>query len=141
MSEKPNLSWEEREELDQIRSHVLRFRWLADGCQTWDDVIRAIQEQIDFIETLDTQNAQIIQNDSDYLFYTVPGEFGVYALYEGTEGENWIFRLPDGRKIIYPIDSEFDALDHRPIGTRIAVLLDSEERIQSFHVSFHQPQT
>ena len=63
----------------------------------------------------------------------------MYALYEGTEEDNWVFKLLDGRKVSYPIDPEFNALNHRPIGTRIAVLLDSEEKIQSFHVIFHQP--
>jgi hypothetical protein len=139
VTENANLTMAEREELEQVRSHVLRFKWLADGCQTWDEVITAIQEYIDFIKNLDAQKARIIQNDSDYLYYTIPGEYGVYALYEGIKEDDWVFLLPDGRTVTYPIDPDFDALKHTPIGTRIAARLDAAGEIQSFHVSFHQP--
>ena len=139
MTENINLTWAEREELDQVRSHVLRFKWLADDCQTWDEVITAIQERIDFIKDLEAKQARIIQNDSDYLYYTIPGEHGVYATYEGTKEGNWVFLLPDGRTVTYPIDPDFDRLDNAPIGTRIAARLNAAGEIRSFHVSFHQP--
>jgi len=95
--------------------------------------------EIDFIKILGAQQALIIQNNSDYLYYTIPGEYGAYALYEGTKDNNWVFLLPDGRMVTYPIDPDFDALEHAPIGTRVAILLNAAGEIQSFHVSFHQP--
>jgi hypothetical protein len=139
VTENTKLTCPEKEELDQVRSHVLRFKWLAEDCKTWDEVITAIQEYIDFIKDLDAKQARIIQNDSDYLYYTIPGEHGVYATYEGTKEGNWVFLLPDGRTVTYPIDPDFDALDHTPKGTRIATRLNAAGEIRAFHVSFHQP--
>ena len=138
MTENNTLTWAEREELDSVRSHVMRFKWLAADCQTWDEVITTIQEYIDYITHLETQQAQIIENDSDYLFYTIPGEYGVHALYEGIKDNRWVFLLPDGQTVTYPFDPDFKVLDHTPTGTRITLLLNAKGEVQSFHISFHQ---
>ncbi|MFX0168920.1 MAG: hypothetical protein ACFE89_06105 [Candidatus Hodarchaeota archaeon] len=139
LTEDNQISWSEQEELEQIRSQTLRFRWLAADCQTWDEVITAIHEFINCLKELESKGAIIVQNDSDYLFYEIPDEYGVYALYEGVRDDNWVFRLADGSLISYPVDSDDAILQNTPIGTRITVLLNSEKQIQCFHVSFHQP--
>jgi len=51
---------------------LIRFKWLADDCKTWDEVIEALKARIELIKYLKELGCKILQNDNDYLFYSIP---------------------------------------------------------------------
>ncbi|MFX1563877.1 MAG: hypothetical protein ACFFDP_11300 [Promethearchaeota archaeon] len=126
-------------ELRAITEHCLRFKWLADGCSTWDDVIESIKDFITHIQELKQLKAEILDNNSDYLFYRIPSQYGAYATYLGKKGKHYQFQLANGETVTYPIDPEEDNLAHQKIGTRIVLLLNTAKEVLSFMVPFTQP--
>lgn len=58
------------EYLDEFRKDdLMRFKWLAEECKTWDEVITNLEERIEVIKVLKAEGYEIGQNEDDYLFY------------------------------------------------------------------------
>jgi nitrogenase subunit NifH len=55
-----------------IAEDYIRFKWLADGCKTWDDIVIALSNKSDDIKYLKNIGSKIIQNEDDYLYFDIP---------------------------------------------------------------------
>lgn len=129
----------ERAELNDILTHTIDFRDLAEGCDNWDDIKTELTKFIQFIDTLQAQGARVIDTIPTCILYERPGEHSTYATYQGTHDQHWHFQLPNGTITILPIDPDDHRLDDTPIGTRVVVLLNPQGEIQQFCISFNQP--
>ncbi len=59
--------------MDENTEHeVMRFKWLADGCETWEAVIERLEEMKKEIQRLKKQGYVIDSSSDDYLFYYKP---------------------------------------------------------------------
>lgn len=67
-----------KEYLDEFRfapnghSLCMRFKWLAEECKTWDEVIEELEKRIEVVKVLKAEGYEIGQNEDDYLFYEKP---------------------------------------------------------------------
>lgn len=52
------------------KTETMRFKWIAEGCTTWDEIIARLKQRIAEIEKLRDQGAQIVENSEDYIYYT-----------------------------------------------------------------------
>lgn len=52
-----------------MEPELIRFKWLADGCETWDEVIERLEERIKEVKKLKEQGFIIESSHDDYLFY------------------------------------------------------------------------
>lgn len=132
------LTEDEWSELDGIRTHIMRFKGIADGCATWEEIIKALQDRIVFIKELMVKGAQLIDIDNDHLFYRIPSEYSLYGIFQGVTKDYYQFLLDDGRLVTYPVEQEYDRLADAPVGTRVIVLVDAEGKPQNFIVPFNQ---
>lgn len=51
---------------------VMRFKWLTDGCKTWDEAIERLEEMKKEIQRLKEQGYAIFSSSEDYLIYFKP---------------------------------------------------------------------
>jgi len=51
---------------------VMRFKWLADGCKTWDEAIERLEEMKKEIQSMKEQGYAIFSSSEDYLIYFKP---------------------------------------------------------------------
>lgn len=49
--------------------NIMRFKWLADGCKTWDAVIKRLEERKQEVQNLKKQGYVIESSRDDYLHY------------------------------------------------------------------------
>jgi hypothetical protein len=127
-------------ELEGIRIHRMRFKWLADGCETWDQVIAALKERICLVKQLRRQRAKILEPcRDDYLPYQIPSERGVYATYQGIQNDCYEFRLSDNCVKHFPVNPQADNLSSCPTGTRVILLLDAKGGVEWFYKSMIHP--
>ena len=54
------------------REEILRFKWIADDCKTWDEVIEELRKNIEFVTKLKGLGCEILDSADGYLHYTVP---------------------------------------------------------------------
>ncbi|MFX1563878.1 MAG: hypothetical protein ACFFDP_11305 [Promethearchaeota archaeon] len=133
-----DLTEEEWNELHLITTHTLRYKGLADGCETWDEVLQQLNLALQGIQELKGKNAEIIDNQESFLFYQIPGEYGAYATYEGLQKRHYQFKLlHNGHIVTAPLEDP-DCLTQTPIGTRIAILLNPKEEVQAFRRAENQ---
>ena len=55
-----------------LREEFLRFKCIADGCETWEEVIKALENGIQFVTELKELGCKITSNQCDWLFYSIP---------------------------------------------------------------------
>ena len=57
-------------------SDFMRFKWLANGCENFDEIIEALTESISYIKYLQALGCEISQNaDDDYIYFSIPKKF------------------------------------------------------------------
>lgn len=96
------LTEDELNELDAATHHIMRFKWLADDCHTWDDMIQALKDRITFIQDLKSSGAEILDNNNDHIFYEIPGEQAIFATLTTLTDTECTFQLDDDTTITTP---------------------------------------
>lgn len=134
--EERNLNLDEEEpdwELESVRTHIMRFKWLADGSKNWNEVITRIQERIRVIRALMKAGAYIMKPTwDDYLRYQIPGEYSTHATYLGIKADKYQFHLPNGRIVTYPVDPKWTSFNEATTGKRVTVLINRTGEIVRF---------
>ena len=123
------LTDDERHELDTVRDRIMRFKWLADDCHTWDEVIDALNDRIAYINDLKARGAELVQNNNDdYLFYHIPNETPIYATLTHITDTTYTFQLDDGTTLTTPTTQRFYLKDE-PLGRTLILYVTPDGTI------------
>lgn len=60
-------------QIKDLAEHEIKFRWLADECGSWDQVIECLRVKIKECEKLKSQSAFVKEVYDDSVFYTLMG--------------------------------------------------------------------
>jgi hypothetical protein len=133
-----DLSKDELDYLYGFRQHIMNFKYIADECATWDDIIEAFQAQIEYIEELKAQGAEITNFDAHFLFYEVPGEFAVFATLTKIQADKYEFELSDGTRLTSPITKE-NLIPATRLGTQLVLLITEDGEIRDYILTHDTP--
>ncbi|MFX1403241.1 MAG: hypothetical protein ACFE9D_02040 [Promethearchaeota archaeon] len=117
----------------------MRFKWLADDCTTWDDIIHALHHRITAIEDLKAQGAILAQNNNDdYIFYEIPGETAIFATLTTLTDTECTFQLDDGATITTPRPDWTD-FTHDHLHCRLVLLITETGELNGVSLPHHVP--
>jgi len=51
---------------------IMRFKWLADGCESWEEVIKALRDRIKECERLADEGYRVVDSHDGYLTFESP---------------------------------------------------------------------
>jgi hypothetical protein len=129
-----DLSEDELSYLEGFRHHIMNFKYIADECGSWDDIINTLQAHIEFIKKLKTQGAEISNFDNHILFYELPDEHSVFATLTAIQTDTYEFQLADGTRLTTPI-TKADTISPDRIGTQLVLLITEHGEVCEYVIT------